>query len=259
MIVTWLVATNFGSEPFVSNGTSQSNLFLIISLTDPALLSSFSGFCVRNILSFVSKALAADPVKSLPSRKSWFSSGWTMTSSGYDTDVPFSPSKCTKMSARPVICWRAPVAVTSTVGTLFCFSSIFVCLASCKNFDVFMTVLAHPLSCSALIGNLSSLGEWSEPLISTSMWTSFASVTKFASKIKIGCTFSFPVEDWFWSWSEHLVSFWEATVVLFGVVVGVVDGVVVVTETFCAFDRGWAQFSFPTSRFQQLRSLLQSW
>ena len=64
-------------------GTSHSNFLLIVSFTDPALLSSFSWQLDRYIQSLVSNALASDPEKSLHSRKSWFMSGWTMTSIVY--------------------------------------------------------------------------------------------------------------------------------------------------------------------------------
>ena len=163
------MATNFGSAPFVIKGTSHNIFRLIMSLTVPALLSIFSGQIVRYMRSLVSNALASEPEKSLPNKKSWFKSGWTITSIAYANDVPLSPSKWTKMSVRPVICWRAPVAVTSTVGTLFCFNSIFTLLANCRKVDVLITLFAQPLSCSALIGILNSLGEFCEPLISRSM------------------------------------------------------------------------------------------
>ena len=115
-------------------------------------------------------------------------------------------------------------------------------------------LLAQPQSCSALIGTLSSLDEFCEPLISKSMQTSFASVKKFASYIKIGFILSSPVKGLFWSWSELLASFSEADKSLFGLALQLFCGDV--SKTFlCAFDRGWAHFSFPTSGVQQHHSL----
>ena len=70
------VATYLASDPCVMSGTSHMILRLTISGTER---SSLSGWFVRYNVLFVSMTFATDPVRSLPSRKSWDKSGCTMT------------------------------------------------------------------------------------------------------------------------------------------------------------------------------------
>ncbi len=71
--------------------------------------------CVRYRKSFVSAALASDPVKSRPSRKSCVMDGCMTTLRGKDIFDLLSPWKCSMMSAVPSTGSIAPVTVTTTV------------------------------------------------------------------------------------------------------------------------------------------------
>ncbi len=110
-----------------------------------------SKLSVRWRCSFVSNAFASDPVKSLPIKKSWERAVCTNTLSWYAVLMPFVPSKCRMMSADPLIGCASPVHDMSTICRLGFKISMCPSWTSCSNTECLITVLAHPLSWSALI------------------------------------------------------------------------------------------------------------
>lgn len=99
----------------------------------------------------VSNAFASDPVKSLPSKKSWDRAVCTSTLSWNAVLMPFVPSKCRMMSADPSIGCASPVHDISTIWRSGFMISICPSASSCSNTECLITVLAQPLSWSALI------------------------------------------------------------------------------------------------------------
>ena len=93
----------------------------------------------------VSNAFASDPVKSLPSKKSWDRAVCTNTLSWNAVLMPFVPSKCRMMSADPSIGCASPVHDINTI-----WRSGFM-ISMCPSASSLITVLAQPLSWRALI------------------------------------------------------------------------------------------------------------
>ncbi len=101
-------------------GKLQNSFFLLSSVN---LLQYTLYFCVKYKWSLVSAALASEPVKSLPSKKSWVFCITTFNLKVIST--LFSLVKCKRLSAVPITSSMTPVHVITSV---FCDGSMFLCV-----------------------------------------------------------------------------------------------------------------------------------